>query len=279
VLSKLIGALLRAAIVVLVMATPSLLIPGTTQEGAQMVMLVALSLGLFTAIEYSATYPALIEFRDAPPFNRVRVLSLLVMLFVLSIVAGGAGSDSSLVLVLNALGLLIGHALEFAWSPLMVVLQNLPSYAPPVSELQVKIMAGLATFIALTALVVFSLLLRLQHWPNRAQAFNVWINLPTFDPTTGGDIVTRLIRDARVNIILGLTITFILPVIGLTAAAHIGLEVLASSHAMVWGIALWMFLPLSMFMRGLAMARIADMIRERRARLVATLEADGSQPA
>jgi hypothetical protein len=40
-----------------------------------------------------------------------------------------------------------------------------------------------------------------------------------------------------------------------------------------------MFLPLSMFMRGLAMARIADMIRERRARLIATLEQDAAQPA
>jgi hypothetical protein len=119
----------------------------------------------------------------------------------------------------------------------------------------------------------------MQQWPNRSQAFNVWINLPTFDPTTGSDIVTRLIRDARVNIILGLSVTFVLPIIGMTSAAHVGLAVLYSPHAMVWGMALWMFLPLSMFMRGLAMARIADMIRERRARLIATLEQDAAQPA
>jgi hypothetical protein len=279
VLSRLLGALVRAIIVVVVVATPSLLIPGTTQEGAQVVMVVALALGLFTAIEYGATYPALIEFRDAPPFNRVRILSLLVMLFVLSLVAGGANPDSSLLLVLNALGLLIGYALEFPWSPLLVVLNNLPGDASPVSALQVKVMAGLAVFIALTALVIFALLLRMQQWPNRSQAFNVWINLPTFDPTTGSDIVTRLIRDARVNIILGLSVTFVLPIIGMTAAAHVGLAVLYSPHAMVWGMALWMFLPLSMFMRGLAMARIADMIRERRARLIATLEQDAAQPA
>ena len=265
----------------MVVATPSLLIPGTTQEGAQMVMVVALAFGLFTAVEYGATFPAIVEFRDAPPFNRVRILSLLVVLFCLSLVAGGAGSKSSLLLVLNALGLLIGHALEFQWSPITVVLNHLPAEAPPISALQVKVMAGLAMFITLAALAIFALLLRLQHWPNRGQAFNVWINLPTFDPTTGGDVVTRLRRDARVNIILGFTITFIFPIIGLTAASHVGLQVLSSPHAMVWGIALWMFLPLSMFMRGLAMARIADMIRERRARLVAAVaaDADGAQRA
>ena len=278
VLSRLMGALLRAVLVVVVIATPSLLIPGTTEEGAQVVMLIALALGMFTLVEYGATYPALIEFRDAPPFNRVRILSLFVMLIVLSLVAGG-DANSSLILVLNALGLLLGHALEFSWSPMSVVLAHLPVDAPPVSELQVKVMAGLAIFTTLCALVIFALLLRLQHWPNRGQAFNVWVNLPTFDPTTGGDVVPRLIRDARVNIILGLSATFILPVVGLKIADHFDLLLLTSPQVMVWGIALWMFLPLSMFMRGLAMARIADMIRERRSRLVASVMSDAPQPA
>mgnify|MGYP006277386113 CR=1 FL=1 len=279
-LSRLLGALLRAAIVVMVVATPSLLLPGTTPEGAQMVMLVALCLGVFIAFEYGAGCPALVEFRDAPPFNRVRVLSLLVMLFLLSLVAGGGNEGSSLILVLNALGFLVGHALEFPWSPLSVLLDRLPAEAAPVQALQVKIMAGLATLIALVALVVFVLLLRLQQWPSRAQAFNVWINLPTFDPTTGGDIVARLKRDARVNVILGFAVAFVVPVVGLTAADHIGVMVLSAPHTMVWGISLWMFLPLSMVMRGLAMARIADMIRDRRARLVASVASDaGRQPA
>lgn len=278
-LSRLFGALVRAALVVLVVATPSLLIPGTTEEGAQVVTLVALALGVFTAVEYGATYPALIEFRDAPPFNRVRILSLLIVLVCLSLVAGGGDRSSSLLLVLNALGLLIGYALEFPWSPLTVMLAHLPVDASPVSALQIRVMAGLAIFITLAALVIFALLLRLQHWPNREMPFNVWINLPTFDPTTGGDVVMRLTRDARVNIILGLTTTFILPVVGLTAAGQIDLQLLTSPQAMVWGIALWMFLPLSMFMRGLAMLRIAEMIRQRRARLVAGFDADAPLPA
>jgi hypothetical protein len=62
-------------------------------------------------------------------------------------------------------------------------------------------------------------------------------------------------------------------------SGHLGVQILTSPHALVWGIALWMFLPLSLFMRALAMVRIAAMIRDRRARLVAAVGVDGAQPA
>lgn len=271
VLARLLGAVLRATLVVVVVAVPSLMIPGTTEEGAQMVMLVALTLGVFIAFEYGATFPALIEFRDAPPFNRVRILALLSVLMCLSAMAGGDASGSSLVLVLNALGLMVGQGLDFPVSPIAVLLAHLPAEPSPLSATQVKAMAGMAVLIAAVALAVFGVALRLGQWPNRDQAFNVWVNLPTFDPTTGGDVVPRLKRDARVNLILGIGAACILPTVGLRVANQVDLAVLASPHTLVWGVALWMFLPLSMVMRGLAMARIADMIRDRRARLTAAV--------
>lgn len=271
VLARLLGAVLRATLVVVVVAVPSLMIPGTTEEGAQMVMLVALTLGVFIAFEYGATFPALIEFRDAPPFNRVRILALLSVLMCLSAMAGGDASGSSLVLVLNALGLMVGQGLDFPVSPIAVLLAHLPAGPSPLSATQVKAMAGMAVLIAAVALAVFGVALRLGQWPNRDQAFNVWVNLPTFDPTTGGDVVPRLKRDARVNLILGIGAACILPTVGLRVANQVDLAVLASPHTLVWGVALWMFLPLSMVMRGLAMARIADMIRDRRARLTAAV--------
>ncbi len=271
VLARLLGAVLRATLVVVVVAVPSLMIPGTTEEGAQMVMLVALTLGVFIAFEYGATFPALIEFRDAPPFNRVRILALLSVLMCLSAMAGGDASGSSLVLVLNALGLMVGQGLDFPVSPIAVLLAHLPAGPSPLSATQVKAMAGMAVLIAAVALAVFGVALRLGQWPNRDQAFNVWVNLPTFDPTTGGDVVPRLKRDARVNLILRIGAACILPTVGLRVANQVDLAVLASPHTLVWGVALWMFLPLSMVMRGLAMARIADMIRDRRARLTAAV--------
>jgi hypothetical protein len=115
---------------------------------------------------------------------------------------------------------------------------------------QIKAMAGIATLVMLFSIFCFALLIRLNQWPNRGSSFNVWINLPTFDPTTGGDVVKRLRRDSLVNVILGVFAPFVLPVVAVVAANHIEINVLSSPHALVWGITLWMFIPLSMLMRG-----------------------------
>jgi len=274
VVSQFIGAVLRAVVVLIVIATPALLIPGADPESAQVVTLVGLITAIFVAVEYNASYPALIEFRDAPPFNRVRIIAAFLTLFGLSVIMTAAGSQSTLALVLTALGLLVGRALEFPYSPLTLVLETLPEGTDIMLVTKIQIMAGLACFISLLSLCIFAILIRLQHWPNRGSAFNVWINLPTFDPTTGGDVVTRLIRDSRVNVILGLTLPFILPAMLVLTANHFEVSITTSPQTLVWSITLWMFLPLSLFMRGLAMGRIADMIRARRARLVAGLDHD-----
>lgn len=121
--SQLIGAVVRAVVVFIVISTPSLLIPWTGAETIQVVMLLGVFAALFTISEYSSNYPALIEFRDAAPFNRIRVLVLFAMLFALSLVAVGDATGSTLALVLNAAGLIIGNALDFTGSPLRMLLQ------------------------------------------------------------------------------------------------------------------------------------------------------------
>ena len=121
--SQLIGAVVRAVVVFIVISTPSLLIPWTGAETIQVVMLLGVFAALFTFSEYSSNYPALIEFRDAAPFNRIRVLVLFAMLFALSLVAVGDATGSTLALVLNAAGLIIGNALDFTGSPLRMLLQ------------------------------------------------------------------------------------------------------------------------------------------------------------
>ena len=60
-------------------------------------------------------------------------------------------------------------------------------------------------------LSIFVVLLKFYNWPSRSGAFNVWVNLPTFDPTAGGDVVDRLDRDARINIALGFLLPFLIP--------------------------------------------------------------------
>lgn len=277
--TRLVGALVRAIMIVVVLLTPSLLIPGTDAESAQMITLIGLALAMVILFEYGAKFPGLIEFRDAPPFNRIRVIALFLTLFGLSVITGSDQSDSTLTLVISALGFLIGRALDFPYSPLQVVLEQLPQGLDSTIAEQFQAMAGLAFLITLLALFLFSALLRLEHWPNRGAAFNVWVNLPTFDPTAGGDVVQRLNRDGRLNIIFGICAPFLMPVVAVMAANQLQVPVLGAPQTTVWAVTLWMFFPLSLIMRGQAMLRIARMIRARRARMVAGVHADAPASA
>lgn len=278
-ISQVAGAAVRAVVVMVVIATPSLLIPGTHAETTQIVTLIAIFGALLVYSEYAGTYPGLIEFRDAPPFNRVRIISIFVTLFLLSLVVSGGPTSSTLSLVVNAAGFVVGKALEFPYSPLTMVLDNLGEDATQALRVRVQIMAGIAALVALLTLAIFAILIRMNHWPSRDQAFNVWINLPTFDPTTGGDVVARLTRDSRLNIVFGFVMPFLLPVVFWLGTSHLGVSLLTHPQSLVWAVMLWMFLPVSLFMRGMAMARIADMIEARRRRLTAGLSPeDGFQP-
>jgi len=126
--------------------------------------------------------------------------------------------------------------------------------------------AALGLILSTTTVLGFVAAIRLQIWPPGQGPFNVWINLPTFEPTAGNDVVLRLQRHARVNIALGILMPFILPGLVMASALMIRPLDFATPVSFVWGIALWAYAPAALVMRGVAMARVARMIRENRRR-------------
>jgi hypothetical protein len=270
------GAGVRAFLVMVLVATPSVLVPGVGPDTQQMVALVALFGAALTFAEYNATYPSLVEFRDAPPFNRIRFLMLFVTVFVLSVIASAEADPTPLSRLFAAVGVLIGHALDFPYSPVRLATMLMAEDVTPVQVLAVRTAAGTAYLLSLLSLAFFVLILKLKGWPSRAVAFNVWVNLPTFEPSAGGDVADRLERDARVNLSLGFLLPFLIPAV--VSLASIGFEPLrlASPQTLIWTTATWAFLPASLLMRGVAMGRIAAMIRLSRA---ARLPDPGLAPA
>ena len=273
VISRFIGAAVRAFFVMLLLMTPALLLPGLTADTKQVVALVALFGALITLIEYGSTYPSLIEFRNAPPFNRIRFVSLFLIVFCLSVLFRGQYDPTTLTRVISAIGLLIGHVIDFPYSPVRLIILLLPD---PGNEQHVNVMraaAGLSYLISLTTLAIFMIALRVGGWPNKSEPFNFWTNLPTFDPTMGGDIVARLTRDARVNIMLGFFLPFFLPAVARAASGLFDASMVSTPQTLVWMLAIWTFLPASLFMRGIAMNRIADMIDDKRQRGARAIQA------
>ena len=145
-----------------------------------------------------------------------------------------------------------------------LVVLMLPPDADPRHVQLVRDSAGLAYIVSLCTLALFIIFQRLRQWPTRNGGFNVWINLPTFDPTAGGDVVERLERDARFNIALGFLLPFLTPAVIQSATSLFGTVSLDNPQTLIWTVAAWAFLPASLFMRGIAMGRIALLITEKR---------------
>ena len=273
-MSRIAYALFRSFLVALLVFIPSLLVPGVTSDTAQIIALVAMFGALLTLVEYTAAYPSLVEFRDAPPFNRIRFASIFAIVLILAIILRGEVVPSSFAAFMQAIGAVIGYAIDFPYSPVRLVVLMLPEDTSAEQIARVRTAAGMGYLISLVTLAVFLIVLRLRNWPLASGSFNVWINLPTFDPTTGGDVVERLERDARFNIALGFLLPFLTPAAVKMAGSVFGGVSLDNPQTLIWTVAAWAFLPTSLFMRGIAMGRVAGMIDEKRRRARASQDAD-----
>lgn len=263
-ITRLAGAVLRAILVVLLIATPALLLPGLSSDVTQIVALVAIFAAALTIFEYASVYPGLVEFRSAPPFNRLRFISLFSSVFLIAIVIRGELEPTTLTELVTNFGIGIGNAIDFPYSPVRQMVSLLPDGASIDHVERVRTAAGLSYFISMLTLAVFYFMVRVKNWPINSGPFNVWINMPTFDPTSGGDVVKRLERDARFNIIVGFTLPFFIPAALKASESMFGPVTLQNPQSMIWIVSAWAFLPASLLMRGLAIGRIGEMVARKR---------------
>ncbi len=263
------GAAVRAFLVMVVIVLPSVILPGIDTDTRQIVALMALFAGGLVFAEYNAVYPSLIEFRDGAPFNRIRYLMLFAIVLFLSVTVAHREQPSTVSGLFRVLGDLIGGAMDFPYSPVRLATLMLADSASGDQIREIRTAAGTAYLLSLISLAVFVIVLKLAGWPSTKTAFNVWVNLPTFDPTAGGDVVDRLERDARVNLSIGFLVPFVIPLLIAGLTAGLPPDAVTSPQALIWGVAAWAFVPASLLMRGVAMGRVADMIRVKRARKIA----------
>lgn len=263
-MNRLTGAILRASLMVLLIITPSIMLPGGSAESNQTVALVALLAAIFTLVEYNSTYPSLVEFRDAPPFNRLRYVALFATVLSLAVILETDGQSGTLVRLVELIGMRIAELLDFPYSPVRLMILMLPPSADAATIADMRTAAGLSYLISLVSLGYFVIMVRLGRWPSRRTAFNVWVNMPTFDPTAGRDVVHRLSRDSQINLILGFLLPFLIPAMVKLASDVFDPISLADPHTLIWTVTAWAFLPASLVMRGIALARVAQMIESQR---------------
>ncbi|WP_254054590.1 hypothetical protein [Roseovarius sp. EL26] len=265
---RLVSALLRAMLVALLIAAPSLLLVNTGADTAQVVVVLAILASVLTFIEYYGRYPSFIEFRFAAPVNRLKFTALLITIVLLSLILRGQTNPTGWTTAITNLGDGLGRVMDFPYSPVRLVLLMLPPETDAQTISLIRTSAGIAYMVSFTMMFVFLSMVRLFDWPVRKGAFNVWINLPLFDPTRG-DVLERLKRDASLNLVLGFLLPFFIPFAVNAASSTIDPLSLNHPQTLIWTITAWAFLPASLLMRGIAISRIAGLIEEKRRRAYA----------
>lgn len=271
--ARILGAGLRALWVALLVATPSLLLPGLPGDTAPIAFLVALFAGMLVFVEYVSSTPSIIEFRDAPPFNRIRFACLYLTVLITTLIMRDSVADGTVSGALADVGMIIGNSIDFPFSPVRLVILMLPSEMNIDEVNCVRSTAGLAYLLSIMTIGLFLIVVRFRNWPTGRGSFNFWVNLPLFDPTTGGDVLHRLQRDGTINIALGFLLPFLVPAVVDLFSFIIDPALLTNPQTLIWTVTAWAFLPASLIMRGVAMLRISELIEAKRKRAYAKAEA------
>lgn len=258
-------SVLRGLLVAVFILLPALFLPGISQEVAQGVTLIALIGAAVVMAEYAAAYPGLIEFRDAKPYNRLRFGMLVAVVLALVALQREIASGEQGLLV--GVSLWLANTFDSSFSPLRMLALSLPSDLPVAHLMNVMASAALAFLMCFAGLLLFFATMALGYWPAKGSSFNVWINLPNFDPTKGVDVVQRLERDAQINVLLGVTLPFSLPVVLHLSSLLVQPVTFETNLSLVWGLAFWAFIPFNLIMRGVAMYRVGQLIRAQRRRI------------
>jgi len=267
VVSQVLSALLRALMVAITVALPALLLPTIAPDMAELVLIVAVLAALLTFIEYYGRYPSIVAFRFAPPFNRLKFAAVALSVVALSLIMRGKTDPNGLTQALTVFADGVGHVLDFPYSPVRLMLLVLPYGSDPAQVADMRMVAGLCYAVSLAMVLVFVIHVRRFNWPMQRGTFNVWVNLPLFDPTSGGDVIERLRRDGGINILLGIVLPFFMP---LAVRALLDLSATISviePHALIWVMTAWAILPASLLMRGIALLRVASLIAAKRRRV------------
>ena len=122
-----------------------------------------------------------------------------------------------------------------------------------------SITASFVVGVGLT--LAFALILWIFGWPRNREEFNLWANLPLFQPCEEGSIPNRLRRDAWFNIILGIVLIYALPLIPTYGFDWLTVDIFENNQVMVWAATLWVFIATSLIARASAMLKIARILK------------------
>jgi hypothetical protein len=251
------GALLRAALTLAVMVSPLVLVADPSGAARDATLIAALSAALLVLFEYASGTPALVDFRDARPVNRLRfamaAITLIATLAYVTAAPGGA---------LDAGGRALGAALGGWASPVGMMADALsrPSALGPDAATRGAAAVALASAALLSAGAAAALWF--GGWPGAPGAFNRFTNLPTFDAAEAPDAPRRLRRLGLQVIVMGFALPVALLAGVAAAAALLDEEVLTRPLPLAWTVSIWAAASGAQVIRGVALVKLSRVLAD-----------------
>lgn len=273
------GALLRAAMVMSLVLLPALILPSSAIQDPTFIFLLALFFAVFIFFEYSADAPVLIEFREAPPYNRLRFMCFAVILLGQAAIVNLEANAGTAGQLIFSFGALTYYLLDFGISPLRLMADLLAKCETGVPLATMKAAIGFVFLTSFIGVAVVAVVLRIANWPSSCRMLNIWVNLPTFEATIGNSPLRRLDRIARVNFFLGGILPFLIPMVSILGLRFFDVSFSFSSHTTLWVIALWGIIPTAYILRGLVIERLTHIMVANAKRHLGGLAADMSASA
>jgi len=263
---RLLGAFIRAFLVLTVVACPAFLLPNASQAAQEISLIIGGIAGAFTLFEYASSHPGLVDFRFAPPYNRIRFVTfatqVLALIFLCRAVSGADPFSPTIIDYANR----AVAVTDIPLSPVRVAVAMIGEDEGDTFNSLLAKAAAVSFVISFASFLFFAVTLWLFRWPVGRDNFNLWVNLPTFEPTSGRDVERRLFRDGTANILFGLGLPFVIPVLASRSGGWFDPSVLQNYQPLIWGAALWAFLPASLIIRGAALIKVGWLVKRARGR-------------
>ncbi len=219
--------------------------------------MLAAAAALGVLIEYAGRMPSMVDFRFAPPVNRLRFM--LVVVVVLSVTACLATREGIFPFDLLA------SMLDFPYSPARLAADSFTRSSAPGPDPELQRAAATALAASALCAAAFAGWLLSGRWPADPQRFNLATNFPTLEQPSGPlgrrDLAVRLRWLGWQIIITAAALLFALLVLGRLVAGMLEPRALLSPLVIAWCATLWAAAPGALLLRGVAILRIARLAR------------------
>lgn len=250
-----IGAAVRALIVAIIIVIPSALVSAGASQAQMFTFTFAILASAVVFVEYVVEVPAVLEFRFASPYNRLRILLVACLAVVLS--QGLVNQSLTGTTGILSISATIIENFMAKWPSPSILLSDAFNFSQTQLQALVMRLAAFALSMALFFALVFGVYIWLGAWPLSKHGFNLWPNMPSFAARAGQKASTKIVQIAILSLTLAFTLPYIIPYFVFYGGDTLGINYDDNYLMIYWVLLLWASIPAMALFRAISLMKLA----------------------